>query len=86
MFQVELEDGTCLDAYKHRWTRCYFHLSQGGRAYSYVWRDDDHRDASYREIEPDAAIQAVFADWECCSPTVTERTALRVALRKARAK
>lgn len=27
MFEVELEDGTKAQAYKHRWTRRYLHLT-----------------------------------------------------------
>ncbi len=35
MFTVELEDGTPLQAYKHRDTRCYLHLDPDGNAYDY---------------------------------------------------
>jgi hypothetical protein len=80
MFDVELEDGTVLNAYKHRWTRCYFHLVDDGRAFYYV---TDHL---YAETDPHAAINAVFADWESCKPTAEERRALRAALRRAAAR
>ncbi len=79
MHDVVLEDGTILNAYKHRWTRCYFHLADDGRAFYYV--DDD----LYRELKPHTAIKAVFAKWECCNPTPEERRALRAALRTAAA-
>jgi hypothetical protein len=85
MGAVELEDGTRLDMYKHRWTRCYFHLSRDGRTFYYIWPDDDmDEEERYREWEPYAAIEAVFEHWECCTPTENERAALRAALRKAR--
>jgi hypothetical protein len=77
MFDVELEDGTILHAYKHRWTRCYFHLSLDGRAFLFT---GEHH---YREVDPYRAIKAVFAQWECCKPTDEERAALRAASRKA---
>jgi hypothetical protein len=85
MGAVELEDGTRLDMYKHRWTRCYFHLTGDGRTFYYIWRDGNmDEEARYREWEPYTAIEAVFEHWECCTPTESERAALRTALRKAR--
>jgi hypothetical protein len=78
MFDVELEDGTRLDAYKHKWTRRYFHLAGDGRAFLYA---GDHR---YREIHPHAAILEAFETWEGCEPTAEEEAALQAALRKAR--
>lgn len=80
MFAVLLEDGTTLHAYKHRWTRCYFHLADDGRAFYYVTGD------LYRQLDPRTAIKAVFAEWECCKPTPEERRALRAALRRAAAR
>ena len=77
MHDVLLEDGTVLHAYKHRWTRCYFHLADDGRAFHYV---TDHL---YHEVDPYTAIKAVFAEWECCEPTPEERRALRSALARA---
>ena len=49
MHDVVLEDGTVLHAYKHRWTRCYFHLADDGRAFYYVTRH------LYRELVPRTA-------------------------------
>jgi hypothetical protein len=86
MFDVELEDGTVLDAYKHRWTRCYFHLAKDGRAFYYVTDDlCAETDGLYAETDPYRAIKAVFADWESCKPTPEQRRALRAALRRAAA-
>jgi hypothetical protein len=39
MFEVELEDGQRVQAYKHYWTRRYLHLDDTGRAF--VYTDDD---------------------------------------------
>lgn len=33
MFEVELDDGTVLNAYKHIWTRYYFHLCADARTF-----------------------------------------------------
>jgi hypothetical protein len=40
MFEVELEDGHRVQAYKHYWTRRYLHLDETGRAF--VYTEDDH--------------------------------------------
>ncbi len=77
MHDVVLDDGTVLNAYKHRWTRCYLHLAEDGRAFYYVTK------ALYREVDPYMAIKAVFAEWACCKPTPEEKRALRRALRNA---
>lgn len=78
-FDVLLDDGTVLNAYKHRWTRCYFHLTEDARTFYYVYVSDD----LYSEVDPYAAIKAVFAQWEGSQPTPEERKALRAALRRA---
>lgn len=46
MFEVELEDGTPLQAYKHRWTRRYLFLDEAGRAF------DEIRHSQFEEVEP----------------------------------
>ncbi len=50
---IELEDGTVVNAYKHRWTRQYLHLAGSCRAFRYVdagvarWlRDLSEKDAT----------------------------------------
>ncbi|MCL2418413.1 MAG: hypothetical protein FWD04_03915 [Conexibacteraceae bacterium] len=81
-----LEDGDVLNAYKHRWTRRYFHLTADARTFNYVGDD------TYCEVDPYVAIKAVFAGWEAmlaaceCQPTPEERRALRAALRRAKAR
>lgn len=77
MHDVVLDDGTVLNAYKHRWTRGYIHLAANGRTFYYVTND------LYREVDPYTLIKAVFAEWEGCKPTRVERQALRVALSRA---
>jgi hypothetical protein len=77
MHDVELADGTILNAYKHRWTRQYLHLANDGRTFYSLGED------GYRELEPHLALGHVFAHWDCCEPTVEERTALRAVLLKA---
>ncbi|HEX8066483.1 MAG TPA: hypothetical protein VF520_08150 [Thermoleophilaceae bacterium] len=52
MFEVETECGLRLQAYKHRWTRGYLHLSHDGRAFVYVEDGRDGDDALYREVDP----------------------------------
>jgi hypothetical protein len=54
MFEVEMEDGLRIHAYKHSETRRYVHLDQFGRAYVYLWdekltAEDDGR---YQEVGP----------------------------------
>lgn len=80
MHDVLLDDGTVLNAYKHRWTRCYFHLTENARTFYYV------KGHLYSEVDPYTAIKAVFAQWEGSQPTPEERRALRAALRRAAAR
>jgi hypothetical protein len=63
MHEVELEDGTHLQAYKHIWTRRYIHLTGDGRAFVYVDRDR-------YEHEPDARLwlQLVVRPRPGCEP------------------
>ncbi|MEA2387207.1 MAG: ribonuclease VapC [Thermoleophilaceae bacterium] len=55
MFEVELTDGTKLQAYKHIDTRCYVHLASDGRAF--VYEDPDR----YRSVAAADVLAAVFA-------------------------
>jgi hypothetical protein len=61
MFEVELEDGRSLHAYKHWWTRRYIHLTIDGRAFVYQGRDLDGDDpARYLEVEPNWLLDRVL--------------------------
>lgn len=51
MFEVELADGTRLQAYKHYWTRRYMHLSSDRRAFVYIWNEDlNENGGRYEEV------------------------------------
>lgn len=54
MFEVELESGLRLHAYKHVETRRYLHLDKEGRAFVYIRSEEIAPDApgSYREVDP----------------------------------
>jgi hypothetical protein len=80
MHGVLLDDGMVLNAYKHWWTRCYFHLTEDARTFYYV------KDHLYCEVDPYIAITAVFDGWERCRPGPEARRALRAALRRAAAR
>jgi len=78
MFELELEDGSRVHAYKHIATRRYFHLAHDGRAFAYV--NDDR----YRVVAPGAAIDAVFAGWGDIAPEPHEGDLDHVARARAR--
>lgn len=50
MHEVELKDGTRLQAYKNSETRRYLHLSSDGRAFEYCGEE------KYREVEITLAL------------------------------
>lgn len=54
MFDVELEGGSRLTAFKHWWTRGYIHLVADGRAFAYEYDKRDGFDSPgwYREVDP----------------------------------
>src|SRR3954454_12624911 len=54
MFDVELEDGRCVHAYKHYWTRQYIHLADDDTAFVYV---DPHR---YEEVDAEWLLEKVL--------------------------
>jgi hypothetical protein len=54
MFEAGLEDGTPLQAYKHRWTRRYLFLTADGRAF------DEIRPGRYEEVEPRLLLEVVL--------------------------
>ncbi|HEX2391536.1 MAG TPA: hypothetical protein VHI77_01320 [Solirubrobacterales bacterium] len=62
MFELELENGVVLHAYKHWETRNYLHLDNAGRAFVYIWSeriaaDDDGR---YEQVDPEWLLQLVL--------------------------
>jgi hypothetical protein len=62
MFEVELESGLRLQAFKHRETRKYLHLDGEGRAFAYLWPKSDSKDeqSSYREVDPQRILREVL--------------------------
>ena len=63
MFEVELESGLRLHAYKHIETRKYLHLDKEGRAFAYIWPDDTldaGEPGSYREVDPQRVLREVL--------------------------
>ena len=82
MHDVELDDGTIVNAYKNSVTRRYIHLGDDGRTFVYAY-DHGYEAECYWATAPYLAIAAAFEHWEVCEPTAEEETALRAALRKA---
>jgi len=63
MFEVELESGLRLHAYKHIETRKYLHLDKEGRAFVYLWPEeiiDTDEPGSYREVDPQRILREVL--------------------------
>ena len=54
MFEVELDRGSRLHAYKHYWTRRYIHLDHEGRAFAYCG------DELYQEVDPLGQLDLVL--------------------------
>jgi hypothetical protein len=61
MFEVELESGLRLHAYKHVETRKYLHLDKEGRAFVYLWSGEElEEDPGYREVDPRSLLEEVL--------------------------
>lgn len=63
MFEIELESGLRLHAYKHIETRKYLHLDREGRAFVYLWPEtiiDKDEPGSYREVDPQRILREVL--------------------------
>ncbi len=78
MDEYELEDGVRVHAYKHIYTRRYFHVAADGRAFEYI------ADGVYREINRLRAIDHVFERWEQCTDDPDDIAEVCRGLRKAR--
>jgi len=55
MAEMELDDGTRIHSYKHKWTRRYLHLDDSGRAFNY------RPDGTYPELEISNAVCRAFS-------------------------
>lgn len=62
MFEVELEGGVRLHAYKHRETRGYLHLDHGGRAFAYIWDEKlaAGEGGRYEQVDPEWLLELVL--------------------------
>jgi hypothetical protein len=65
MFEIELESGLRLHAYKHIETRKCLHLDKEGRAFVYIWPKDEairkvDEWGSYREVDPRRILREVL--------------------------
>jgi hypothetical protein len=62
MFEVELEDGRRLHAYKHWWTRRYIHLTLDRRAFAYEYSGEfgSGGPSWYREVDPKQHLELVL--------------------------
>lgn len=83
MYEVVLDDGRSLHAYKHRDTRCYLHLDTQHNAWAYQHRQGC---CMYREVDLADALSEAFADWEdlAFGPTAEERVRIAKAISTAR--
>lgn len=73
MFEVELEDGPRLQAFKHFYTRGYVHLARDGTAFVYEAPD------SYRRYPAADVLAAVFAPMIGLASTTAEQVAASFA-------
>jgi hypothetical protein len=80
MYEIRLDDGTRLHAFKHVTTRRYLHLAEDGRAFEYRF------DGRYREVRLAPAIGRAFVGWERTSPPPRHLRALRTAVAAARSR
>lgn len=78
LHEVRLEDGTRVDAYKHKTTRRCLHLAADGQALAYG------ADDTYRAVGLAPAIVRAFDGWERSSPPARHLRALKRAVAAAR--
>ena len=79
MFELELEDGARVHAYKDRITRRAVHLAEDGRAFV------DTATGRYRQIDRHTAVVLVLEEPDNGYPTAAEDTGLGVAPARSRA-
>ena len=77
MFEVRLDNGLILNAYKHHQTRQYLHLSRDGSAFRFCGND------SYLHVDLAQSIQEAFPDREVERLPPEQRLALEKALEEA---
>ena len=80
MYEVELEDGLRLHAYKHIWTRCYVFLTEESQAYTWA------PCRRYVRQRLDFALEAALCNWWVLAGWEAEDAeAIREAVSKANA-
>lgn len=78
MYELRLDDGTRVDAYKHVTTRRYLHLSLTGAALRYSV------DGRYLGVGLPSAIATAFEGWQTAGPGPREVEHLAAAVASAR--
>jgi len=78
MYELRLDDGTRVDAYKHVTTRRYLHLTATGSALRY------NVEGRYLGIDLASAITTAFDGWRCAGPGPREVQHLTAAVASAR--
>jgi hypothetical protein len=78
MYEVLLDDGTRVEAYKHVATRRYLHLSQTGLAFRYSV------DGPYLSADLAPAIADAFEGWQRAAPRPRDLQLLAAAVASAR--
>ncbi len=83
MYEVVLDDGRNLHAYKHCNTRRYLHLDTHRKAWACQHRPGR---SMYRKVGLAGALSEVFADWDglALGPSVEERALIAKAINAAR--
>lgn len=77
MYEIRLDDGTRVDAYKHVTTRRYLHLGPTGTAFVY------RVECGYLRTNLAVAITDVFSGWERGQPGPRELHLLAAAIASA---
>ena len=77
MFEVDMENGDRVHAYKHIDTRCYLHLGVSGTAYAYVDEDD------YRVVDLGTLLSEALMDWGAFGATPADLEACERIIARA---
>jgi hypothetical protein len=78
MYELRLDDGTRVDAYKHVTTRRYLHLSAAGLALQYGL------EGRYLGVDLASAITTAFEGWHRAAPGQRDVRLLAAAVASAR--
>jgi hypothetical protein len=83
MYEVSLDDGRSLHAYKHRDTRSYLHLDTQRNAWAYQHRQGR---SMYRKVDLANSLIEAFAGWNdlACAPSTEECALIAKAIDAAR--